>query len=57
MIVTPHLEYVGELSGKAVIPGGIVKFHYDRDKGVYEVTLPEGIGGKLILPDGKVREI
>lgn len=57
VIVTPHLEYVGELSGKAVIPGGIVKFHYDRDKGVYEVTLPEGIGGKLILPDGKVREI
>lgn len=49
IIIEPHLDYVNHLEGKAVTPKGIVEFIFDKKSGRYDVKLPDGVPGTVIV--------
>jgi len=56
IVVRPRLFDLPDLSGEAVTPLGSVRFLYQKSRDGawrYEVTLPEGVSGTLITPEGK----
>lgn len=57
VLIRPHMEYINELTGSAATPKGIIRFYYNKGQGIYQVSLPSGLKGKLILPDGTVRQL
>lgn len=57
VIIRPHMENMEELEGCAATPKGIIKFYYQKKQDIYQISLPSGLKGRLILPDGTVREL
>lgn len=55
VVVAPHLDDVPDLRGKAWTPKGAILFEYRQEKGrwVYELTLPTGLNGSFVYPDGR----
>lgn len=57
VIIQPHMEYINSLHGKAVIPGGVIEFNFQKKQGNYYVKLPQKMKGRFILPTGKEAEV
>lgn len=57
--ICPHMDYVPDLKGMVDTEYGDIVFSYmpDGDSMRYEVTLPEGMNGRFLVPDGKVYEL
>lgn len=53
--ICPHMDYLPDLKGEVATPKGVIRFVYQRedDKIDYHISLPEGLTGKFVHPDGK----
>lgn len=54
--ISPHMEYVNDLEGKAATPVGTVGFSYRKLGGgitQYDLSLPENIDGVFVTEEGK----
>ena len=55
VVIAPHLMDLPDLSGTLATPKGDISFAYQPDR--YEVTLPEGITGTFMDPDGHTKAL
>ncbi len=59
VLIKPHPIGVSDLSGQVITPRGAVQFDYQKSEGEwrYRVSLPEGLEGTFVFPDGKDRKL
>ena len=58
--ITPHPDRrLGFAAGSVISPAGkiSVSWHFEGGQVRYEIDLPDGIGGELILPDGQTANL
>lgn len=57
--VCPHMDYLPDLEGKMITEYGDINFRYvPEEKGMrYEITLPEGMGGRFLREDNTAVEL